>query len=362
MGTIEERLTDQGKKAYRAKIRLKGYPPQSATFAKKTDAKIWVQQTETEIREGRYLNKVKAKKYTVADVIDRYLDSLAKNNPRRVNDVKNLLAWWKAEIGSYRLSDLSKDALIQAREKLQDKELQRQRQDQERKTISNATVNRYWIAFKTALNFAIKEWEWLDTNPMSKIGALKENEGRKRFLSDDERKRLLAECQNSKNLQLFAIVILALSTGARRSEILNLEWKDVDFKKNAIRLYNTKNNEPRTLHLHGQALLVLKKLRKDKEPDTLVFASPNNATNPIEITTAWEFALERAEIEDFRFHDLRHSAASYLAMNGATLAEIAEILGHKTLAMVKRYAHFTDTHTSDVVKKMNDKIFEGGHD
>ena len=78
---------------------------------------------------------------------------------------------------------------------------------------------------------------------------------------------------------------------------------------------------------------------------------------PIDIRTAWENALLKARIENFRFHDLRHSAASYLAMNGASLAEIADVLGHKTLQMVKRYAHLSETHTSSVVKKMNDKIF-----
>ena len=70
----------------------------------------------------------------------------------------------------------------------------------------------------------------------------------------------------------------------------------------------------------------------------------------------WEEALSAAEIEDFRFHDLRHSAASYLAMSGATLAEIAEVLGHKTLAMVKRYSHLTEQHTSKVVARMNERF------
>ena len=76
-----------------------------------------------------------------------------------------------------------------------------------------------------------------------------------------------------------------------------------------------------------------------------------------DIQTAWENALKRAEIEDFRFHDLRHSAASYLAMNGASIAEIAEVLGHKTLQMVKRYAHLSEAHTAKVVQSMNERIF-----
>ena len=78
---------------------------------------------------------------------------------------------------------------------------------------------------------------------------------------------------------------------------------------------------------------------------------------PIDIRSAWEMAVKRSEILDLRFHDLRHSCASYLAMNGASLAEIAEVLGHKTLAMVKRYAHLSENHTAKVVSSMNEKIF-----
>jgi len=90
----------------------------------------------------------------------------------------------------------------------------------------------------------------------------------------------------------------------------------------------------------------------------LVFPS-KDFKKPIDLRTPFENALKRAEIEDFKFHDLRHSCASYLAMNGASLAEIAEILGHKTLQMVKRYAHLSDAHTSKVVASMNDRIFSG---
>ena len=78
---------------------------------------------------------------------------------------------------------------------------------------------------------------------------------------------------------------------------------------------------------------------------------------PMDLRKAWEAALQQADIEDFTFHDLRHSAASYLAMNGASLNEIAEVLGHKTLAMVKRYAHLSETHTTGVVASMNERIF-----
>lgn len=89
---------------------------------------------------------------------------------------------------------------------------------------------------------------------------------------------------------------------------------------------------------------------------SLVF--PGQKPNvPKDIRSAWEHVRTLAKLEDFRFHDLRHSAASYLAMNGATTRDIAEILGHKTLQMVKRYSHLADSHTSEVVAKMNEKVF-----
>jgi integrase len=85
--------------------------------------------------------------------------------------------------------------------------------------------------------------------------------------------------------------------------------------------------------------------------------TPQKPQKPINLRRDWEAALKVAEIQDFKFHDLRHSAASYLAMNGASLAEIAEVLGHKTLQMVKRYAHLSEGHTARVVESMNQKIF-----
>jgi len=105
------------------------------------------------------------------------------------------------------------------------------------------------------------------------------------------------------------------------------------------------------------ALDEVKKLNKVKNIDTDLLFPGRKRNQPIDIRVAWEKALTKAEITNFRFHDLRHSAASYLAMNGATLTEIADILGHKTLQMVKRYSHLTEQHTSKVVSKMNKQIF-----
>ncbi len=124
-------------------------------------------------------------------------------------------------------------------------------------------------------------------------------------------------------------------------------------------LHETKNEERRAIPLAGPALDLLRELSRIRRIDSdLVFAGPDGRA--IFPRKPWERALRAAQIDDFRFHDLRHSAASYLAMSGATLAEIAEVLGHKTLAMVKRYSHLTEAHTAGVVARRNEAFFPNG--
>jgi integrase len=153
------------------------------------------------------------------------------------------------------------------------------------------------------------------------------------------------------------VVLIALSTGFRKGEILNLQWPDVDLIQGRITSQETKNGERRTVPLTGPALDQMRQHARVRRRDTQLVFPNAYGTKPLDIRKAWETALKQATIPDFRFHDLRHSAASYLAMNGASLAEIAEILGHKTLAMVKRYAHLSEAHTAGVVARMNAKIF-----
>ena len=185
-------------------------------------------------------------------------------------------------------------------------------------------------------------------NPVMKVSRLKESRGRVRFLSDSEREALLAACHESDNKYLYSIVVLALSTGARKNEVLNLKWENVDFNRQVITLHETKNGERRLLPLQGYAYELILALSKRR-----VFTSehlfPSDRTDkPVEIKKAWEISIKRAGIEDFRFHDLRHSTASYLAMDGASMTDIAEVLGHKTLQMVKRYAHYLKNRTENV--------------
>jgi integrase len=352
MATIEMRRNADGTTGYRAKIRLKGFPSESATFERKTDAKEWAKQTEASMRQGRHFKTAEAKKHTVGELIDQYLCELEKKNPKRFVDVKTLLGWWKGEIGVYLLSDASRSLIIEQRDKL----LNTKGRNVERR--SNSTVNRYMTALGNAFTVALNEWEWVQENPMQKISKLPEPRGRVRFLDDEERERLLEACKISTNPQLQTLVVLALSTGARHGELINLRWCDVDWQRRVITLHNTKNKERRLLPLAHYALQLMETHSKVRNiASDLIFPSLSHPMNPWDNRSAWLSALKKANIQDFRFHDLRHSCASYLAMNGASLAEIAEILGHKTLQMVKRYAHLSEAHTAKVVQSMNERIF-----
>ena len=350
MASIEKRTTGKGT-AYRVKIRIRGYAPQSATFERLTDAKRWAQQTETAIHEGRYFKTAEAKRHTLAEMVDRFIDHELPRIPKSAKNIKTQLQWWSKQLGHHTLADITPAMIVKCRDELIRNGTPSQ------SIIAPATVNRYLVALSMAFSRAVKEWHWLEDNPVSKVKKLKEPRGRVRYLDDDERERLLTEC--GPHPDLYLAVVLALSTGARRTEIMSLRWKQVDLKRGFITLEDTKNGERRALPLTGHALALVQDRAKIRRLDTdLLFPSRRvGAQRFINLRAPFDQAVKRAGIDDFKFHDLRHSAASYLAMNGASLAEIAEVLGHKTLQMVKRYSHLSEGHVSKVVERMNSAIF-----
>jgi integrase len=351
MANIEKRTSLEGKITYRVKVRLKGFPTQQATFERLTDARKWAQNTESAIREGRHFKTTEAKRRTLGEMIERYIKDILPTKPKNSKNTLLHLSWWNEELGSFCLADISPAMIAEKRDHLASGITKRNTKR------SPSTVVRYMAALSHAFTIAVKEWGWLDDSPMRRVTKPKEPRGRVRFLSDDERVRLLAECKNSDSEYLYVAVVLALSTGARRMEILGLQWQDVDLQRGFITLHETKNGERRALPLAGHALELMKQHAKVRHVNCPLAFPSKNFKNPIDLRTPFENALKRAQITDFRWHDLRHSCASYLAMNGASLAEIAEILGHKTLQMVKRYAHLSDAHTSKVVTRMNEAIF-----
>jgi integrase len=347
MAYFEERKSRGGGKVWRVQVRVKGHPDLNGTFARKTDARRWAEKTETEIRTGRYLGLTAARRHTLAELVARYRASIlprygARHRLRR--DAK--LRWWEQRLGDYFLADITPQRIGECRE-----ELIREGGPSGRRA-SPATAVRYLAQLSHVFSHGCRELGWVGENPVRRVSRPREPRGRVRFLSSEEKSRLLEACRWSSEPRLYPLVLLAMSTGARQSELLELRWSDVDVERGVAVIQHTKNGDRRALPLAGAALQVMQELAaRSHARGGLVFAlDSDHAAFP---RAAWEGAISSAKVSDFRFHDLRHTAASYLAMSGATLAEIAEVLGHRTLAMVKRYAHLTEQHVSGVVGRMN---------
>ncbi len=346
MATINKRKDQDGVLRFQVIIRLKGHPTQTATFARITDARKWAQHTEAAIREGRYFKTVEAKKHTLGDMIDRYIEQVNPSNARKAQ-----LTWWKEKLGCYVLNDITpamiaggRDELLQAISK---RGVQR----------SPATVVRYIAALSHVFTIGIKEFGWLESSPVSKIKKPREPSGRVRFLSNEERHQLLSACKDSYSPFLYIVVILAISTGMRQSEIMNLTWQQVDLQRRQIILEKTKNKTCRTIPLANLALELLEQHLHERQLHHQLLFPGKILGKPMDLRKAWTAALQQTGIKNFRFHDLRHSAASYMAMSGSNLVEIGILLGHKRLEVTRRYSHLSQEHISKAVERMNEEIF-----
>lgn len=361
MAWIQKRKKKNGKITYTAAIRIKGYPTMSATFDNITLAKEWVAENEIPMKRGKKIKDAEARKHTLAELIDRYIKY---ELPDRKSDKKKFetqLNWWKGKVGAYLLSDITPSLLAECRDKLLKEPSPKFKLSEDGEKIevkrSYATVNRYMAALSVVLTKATKEWEWLEENPMFKVSKKKESRGRIRFLSEEEHKALLTACEQSNSALINLLVVIALSTGARFSEILYLKWDNVDFKRKMFYFMDTKNKENRAVPISSKAYELLKEHAKVRKINSSYVFARLDGKKPADLRWYWDKVVETAGLENFKFHDLRHTAASYLAMNGASLLEIAEILGHKTLAMVKRYSHLTKKHTAEILERMNEKQF-----
>jgi len=339
--------------SYRVQVRRRGHPPVSATFPTRTEAKDWLSVTEAAIRERRYFPTREAKRHTVADLLDRHLESIRTKRPHEYKPQQTMLGWWKARLGQYTLDQCDSPLIAESRDRLLGENIGTKQVPRHR---SGATCNRYLSALSKAFSVAVREWHWLADNPVRRVSKEREPRGRVRYLSDDERKALLAACRESALVELPLIVMLALTTGMRRGEISNLRWPDVDLKRGLIVLQKTKNGERRSVPIVAEVAAMLRAHAKVRRLDSDQLF-PGRDGKPLATDAAWYAALEAAGVKDFRFHDLRHTAASYLAMSGATTPEIAAVLGHKTLQMVRRYTHLSDQHTGAVIERMTRKYF-----
>ncbi len=225
----------------------------------------------------------------------------------------------------------------------------------EQDEVTERTVNRDLQELKSMFNKIIqfKRWRRVLENPVSYVKLAKEQNERVRYLEPGEIRKLLENASD----HLCPILITALHTGMRRGEILNLRWEDVDFKNRTVRVAQSKNGEGRFVPMSEELRRVLSSL-PSRFAAGYVFPSflprrkrDSNGQHPFtDLKNSFETALKKASVSDFRFHDLRHTFASYLVMNGADLNTVRELLGHKSIKMTLRYAHLSPGHKQKAIE------------
>lgn len=337
MATIRKRQTKDGATRWQAIVRVKGTRPVTQTFSSPQSARSWAKRTEDGLKHGRLADRLEASRHTLRDAIKEYERSSAwselKETTRSCRTYE--LRWWRGRLGYTTLDQLTPQLI---------------RGEVAALPVSGSAKNRRLSALSAVLGCAHLDLGWIAENPCREVRRWAENGARDRWLTKEEAGRLVDACSG----ELRALVVLALTTAARQRELLALLWPDVSRWKDAdgiergtLTLRDTKNGTTRSCILHAPALEVLRNLGGLRHISGRVFSA---TTFP---RTAWERALRDAEIDSpITFHGLRHTAMTWMALSGATLAELAAFGGYKDLSQVKRYTHLTAEHTVERSRTM----------
>jgi integrase len=316
-------------------------------FDRKTDAKTWIQKTEADIRCGRQQLYHEGRHRTFKEAIERYYKehkaSIAKQGH---------LNWWQKELGALYLQDIRPATIAEKKQKLLSE------RNAKGKLRTGSTCNRFLASLSHLMTICVKQWEWISENPVRKISREKEPRERTRFLSPEERACFLDACRKSLNSYLFTFVVLLLSTGCRYNEIRGLKWTDVELSNGKITIIKSKNTDMRSVPIRGLALHLLRSLASQSCSLGYIFPG-NDSSVPLEFRRAIKTAIKRAGLRDFRPHDARHSYATEMLAQGLSLGEIGHLLGHRSIAMTRRYAHLVESRSIDAVSKMSEQIFQG---
>ncbi len=355
MASIEKRITADGKTTYRAKVRKKGYPTETATFDRLTDAKAWAATKEAEIKEGRYFKGSVAKRHTLAELVKKYEPFLRDNN-KDADKTMRQLGWWVAELGHITLDKLEPTLIGEYRDKLKATQIEGRKDGA---TRSGPTVNRYLMALSSACQYGVKYLAWLESNPVHRVAKFKESDGREVFLDQEQVITVLDACKATGREDFYLFMLLLLTTGARCGEVESLTWKQVQLDRELILLGKTKNGEKRSLHLVGPALEAMRAYAKVRRIDSkMVFPPTGKAKDHAVFDSLWRRVRAKLPgLEKVRRHDMRHTVGSFLVMSGSDIRTVADVLGHKTLAMAKRYSHLLESHKAAATGKAADMLF-----
>lgn len=277
-----------------------------------------------QVAEGKWFERLPGEDKTFREMMEKF-ETEYFSKFRSFNACKSHSKGLVNFFGNYTLSEISPSLINDFR-------LKRRTEG-----VKPATIHRQLDIMKRAFNLAIREWEWCDKNPVTRISLEKLNNKRDRWLTFQEEENLLQTCP----IWLRELVLFGLNTGMRLSEILSLSWKGVDLSRKTVTVFKSKNTERRTIPLNESALELLKTKGKVRSIKTdLVFhTKTHNAIDKCNVGRASRIALRRAGIQDFRFHDLRHTFATRMVQAGKDLYKVQVLLGHKTPIMTQRYAH-----------------------
>lgn len=326
MATLEKRGD-----YWRVKIRRKGYPIQTRSFDTKAQAERWTRDIENEMDKGVFVDRTESEKNTLRDVLSRYHDEITPLKRGASAEAPRLRAMMRRPIAELKIAALSSTHIATYR-------------DGRLKNVAGATVNKELNLIAHALETARREWGiHIPENPVRLVRRPQGAKPRDRRLVSDEEQRLFEACGDARNPFLLPVVKLAIETAMRQSEIISLQWQHIDLNKRTAYLPETKNGESRGVPLSSIAVATLQAL------STSINDKVFSGVTAEAIKRAFIRACERAEIENFHFHDLRHEATSRLFEKSLNPLEVASITGHKTLQMLKRYTHLR---AEDLAKKL----------
>jgi len=325
-----QKLDNKKGVSYRVQIRRKGLPNIYKTFLTKKQASLFALKLEDSVKD----HQAYSSKLTFDELIEHYLTNGYLGTKPQMQ--RSRLNHWSRVLANKAVNDISRSNIEFGLRQLP-------------KELSNSTINKYKKLVSLVFNYGIRELGLLD-NPTRYIRSLPEKKGRTRYLSDNERNSLFKACRDSKWDKLYLLVLMAITTGARRGELLSLRWNSLDIDKQTAYVLTSKNGEPKVLPLTKSVINELQ--RFNLTDSSLIFASETNPDKPFIFFKQWKRVRDKAELIDFRFHDLRHTTASYLAQNGATLLEIADVLGHKQIEVTKRYSHLCIGHKSSLINRV----------
>jgi len=316
MATIQNR----GPYQWQARIRRRGYPVQSKTFETKVDAQTWARSIENEMDRGVFVSRIEAERTTLRECLERYAREVTeykKGNQPEFSRIRILL---RQPFASYIMANVRSSDIASFRDMLL------------RKGRQPATVVHYLAILSHLFNTARREWGMESiSNPVELVKKPTVRNSRNRRLEEGEEEMLLEACRNQGNVWLEPLVILAIETAMRKSELLNMRWEHVDFKKRGVHLPDTKNGESRDVPLSSRAIKVLKSLPRSFSGQVLCTSS--SATRK-----AFIKARKQAGLKNLRFHDSRHEATSRLAQL-YEIQDLSKVTGHKDMKMLMRYNH-----------------------